>query len=274
MAKLVFAVIIAATILLTGTIMTSLDFIQTAEALKGQGVKSSVYGSKTKNLICGDRLCSEIPGGIESFKQEMKQKATVEKITPYTKSTTSMPKKITPSYKMKQYIQAEPTMQIKSGTITSEKDPGIGHEMHQLAVILSPSDKVYKGILTYSASENIQLVALHGPLDEDDDKGQPVWTPDGDTKFALTLVDPENKMGTWMFTGNALALHTFNTDPFTVSYSIVTMDGGMGDSVMSKRAHGEYCNCAGDCSCDESGVCTCSGQDGPCMCGPNCTCGP
>jgi len=107
-----------------------------------------------------------------------------------------------------------------TGTMESMQDPGIGHESHQIAILLPPSEDVYTGFLGYSASEPIQLVALHGPLAEGEDAGQPIWTTDGETKFALTLVDPETNMGTWMFSGNALAVHTMNTDPFTVSYSV------------------------------------------------------
>ena len=163
-------------------------------------------------------------------------------------------------------------MKAHSGTMQSETDPGKGHEQHQLAVLLPPSSDAYAGMLTYSASENVQLVALHGPLTDDEVMGQTIWTPNGKIKFALTLVDQQNKMGTWMFTGNALAVHTFSTDPFDITYSIVTM-GGDSASVHEKRSHGATCNCAADCTCDKDGVCTCSGESGPCMCGPNCNCG-
>jgi len=158
-------------------------------------------------------------------------------------------------------------MKTESGTMTSSQDPGLGHENHQLALLLPPSDDLYKGMLTYSASQNIQLVVLHGPLAEGEDMGQPIWTPDGETKFALTLVDPQNKAGSWMFAGNALAVHAMNSDPFTVSYSThyakVSNNSGMSGT----------CYCADDCSCDADGMCTCSGEPGACMCGPNCTCG-
>ena len=109
---------------------------------------------------------------------------------------------------------------VLSNTMESLPDPGIGHESHQIAILLPPSDKVYSGALTYTASEPIQLISLHGPLAEGEDAGQPIWTTDDETKFALTFVDPETNMGTWMFSGNALAVHTMNTDPFTVSYSV------------------------------------------------------
>ncbi|WP_245871610.1 hypothetical protein [Candidatus Nitrosotenuis aquarius] len=110
-----------------------------------------------------------------------------------------------------------------SKTVTSTKDPGVGHEAHQLALVLPPSDKGYSGILTYSASENIQLVALHGPLKAGEDKGQPIWS-DGKNKFALTFVDPANAAGSWQFSANAVAIHTKNTTPFTVSYSVATVN--------------------------------------------------
>ena len=116
-------------------------------------------------------------------------------------------------------VFAEP-MKEASGTITSMVDPGVGHESHQLSILLAPSENVYSGTLTYSASEPIQLVSLHGPLAEGEDMGQAIWTPDGDTKFALTFVDPGNSMGTWEFSGNALAVHTMNTEPMTTSYSV------------------------------------------------------
>ena len=138
---------------------------------------------------------------------------------------------------MEQPVMEEPLMEekphtwkVSTGTIDSMIDPGIGHETHQLAIILPPSENVYKGILTFDASEPIQLVALHGPLAEGETSGQPIWTPDGETKFALTLV-PSTAMGTWVFTGNALAVHTMNPVGFTVSYSVSYMEEEMSDTV-------------------------------------------
>ena len=86
-------------------------------------------------------------------------------------------------------------------------------------MLLAPSSDVYSGILSYSASENIQLVTLRGPISADE-KPAKTWTPDGETIFALTFVDPKNAMGSWEFEGNALAVHTMNTNQFTVSYSV------------------------------------------------------
>ena len=66
-----------------------------------------------------------------------------------------------------------------------------------------------------------RLAAAHGPLGSGEDAGQAIWTPDGETKFALTFVDNESSMGTWASAGNALAVHTMNEEQFTISYSVV-----------------------------------------------------
>jgi len=175
------------------------------------------------------------------------------------------------------YKKSGHVMKEVSGTMQSATDPGKGHEQHQLAVLLPPSDKMYKGILSYSASENVQLVALHGPLDEGQDMGQTIWTPDGDTKFALTLVNPEDKMGTWMFTGNALAVHTFSEDPFAITYSIATMSSVAEEYKMMHGTGGCNCSADGTCSCGEGCACGTEGcncsADGTCTCGTGCACG-
>ena len=108
-----------------------------------------------------------------------------------------------------------------SGTITSVQDPGQGHEAHQIAVILPPTDKIYVGKVTFSASEPVQYLTIHGPLAEGESRGQPIWSPMGDTTYALTFIDNGEKSGGWFFAGNALALHTKTTNPFTATYSVV-----------------------------------------------------
>ena len=131
--------------------------------------------------------------------------------------------------------QETPTKTLKAGweRATSVTDPGVGHEAHQLAIILAPSDKVYSGTLQYDASEPIQLVTLTGPLKDGEDKGQATWTPDGKTKFALTFVDPKNAAGEWKFAGNALAVHTMKTTPFTVDYKVDYKENPISTTVMT-----------------------------------------
>ena len=64
---------------------------------------------------------------------------------------------------------------------------------------------------------------FHGLLSPEEDKGQKIWSPDnGKTKYALVSVDPGNNMGDFAFSGNGLAIVSFQDVPFTVSYAIVT----------------------------------------------------
>ena len=243
--KLFFTAFFTISILLLGAMAGPLDMVQSAEALKGQGVPTSQYGSATKGIVCGDKLCSEVKEDVK--KKEVKKETTPEvkkETTPEVKKEqVKTEKKESEKQKLADKKMSEqsryeelslPPRTIKTGTITSTQDPGIGHENHQLAILLPPSEKVYRGMLTYSASEDVQLVVLHGPLKPGEDKGQAIWTPDGETKYALTFVPVNNMAGTWHFAGNALAVHTMNEDPFSISYTLAYRERTLSDTVKSE----------------------------------------
>jgi hypothetical protein len=120
-----------------------------------------------------------------------------------------------------QFVDAKSLKKIHfTQTISSSQDPGKGHEIHQLAIILSPNEgTLYDGSLTYTASEPVQVAILHEILNEQV-KGQPTWTVDGKTIYALSLIEPEMTSGTLEFTGAALALHSAKLNPFTVTASV------------------------------------------------------
>ena len=105
-------------------------------------------------------------------------------------------------------------------TLTSLQDPGQGHDSHQLSLILSPSEgTIYDGSLTFTASEPVQIVVLH-EINENDAKGQPIWTIDGKKIYGLSLIDKGTKSDSFEFTGAALALHTANSQEFTATVSV------------------------------------------------------
>lgn len=104
--------------------------------------------------------------------------------------------------------------------LISETDPGLGHENHQLAVIIPISDKEYTGTLYYSASEPVQLVSLRGPLESGEEKGKLIWTSDGKINYELIMINEYSTTGQWNFVGNALAVHTFKSSSFVVDYKI------------------------------------------------------
>lgn len=76
------AVVFSIAILLTVTVVASIDLSQTADAVKAKGTTTQKYGSATKSQVCGDRLCSEIPSEermtqkMESPKKQMKMNET------------------------------------------------------------------------------------------------------------------------------------------------------------------------------------------------------
>jgi hypothetical protein len=120
-----------------------------------------------------------------------------------------------------QFANAGSTKKIHfTHTITSSQDPGIGHEGHQLAMILSPNQgTLYDGSMTFSSSEPVQIVVLH-EINESDAKGQPTWSIDGKTIYGLSLIDTGKKADSFEFTGAALALHSPNSKEFTTTVSV------------------------------------------------------
>jgi len=122
-----------------------------------------------------------------------------------------------------QFVDANSRKKIHfTQTITSLQDPGQGHEGHQLSLILSPSEgTIYDGSLTFTASEPVQIVVLH-EINENDAKGQPTWTIDGNKIYGLSLIDRGTTSDSFEFTGAALALHSPNSQEFT---STVSVDG-------------------------------------------------
>jgi len=224
MTKTILSVLFLTSIMMTAVIAASMDLFASADAIKYTGLTTHHTPSKK---VCGDQLCSQVgksapvkPSNVTKTTTEPTPTPPVTKPTPPETKPTPPPM-TTPSTDVTAMNMTAHQWISTTKTITSSQDPGMGHETHQLAIILPPSDKTYSGVLTYSASEEVQLVALHGPLAEGTDNGQATWTPDGTTKYALTFIDPQTSMGSWEFAGNAIAVHTKNTTPFTVSYSVV-----------------------------------------------------
>ena len=243
-------------ILFAGTTM-AFELLPQAEALKSKGNPSNQYGSATARTVCGGSLCSEYPGGYDQW---VKDQGKSSKIGESAAAPAPAPKAEAPAMeKKKEEVKTEkketekqkiedkkmaekqryeelslPPRTIVTNTLTSMQDPGLGHESHQLAIILPPSEKVYRGMLTYTASEPLQLVALHGPLGPDEDKGQKTWSPDGETKFALTFIPRDEAAGTWHFAGNAIAVHTMNEEPFTISYTAAYRERDLSSIVKSE----------------------------------------
>src|SRR3990172_4744695 len=77
------------------TMALTTNYIIEADAEKGQGVPSNSYGSKNKGIVCGDRLCSEIPGGKDAIKNEKPVPSTTPKSSMTSKSEKMEDKSMT-----------------------------------------------------------------------------------------------------------------------------------------------------------------------------------
>ena len=120
-----------------------------------------------------------------------------------------------------QYVDAGSTKKVHfTQTFSSSQDPGLGHENHQLAVILSPNEgTIYDGSMTFTSSEFVKVVVLH-EINSNDVQGQDTWTVNENTIYGLSLIDPEKKSGSFEFTGAGVGLHSPNSKEFTTTVSV------------------------------------------------------
>ena len=85
--KSVFSVTFMIAILATMTVVSGVEMMPEAEAFKkGQGVYNPKYGSATKGIVCGDRLCSEIANTKSSSGMSYPQKNSSSSVVTYTGS--------------------------------------------------------------------------------------------------------------------------------------------------------------------------------------------
>jgi hypothetical protein len=127
---------------------------------------------------------------------------------------------------------------IQQGTVSSSEIPLPGFEGQQRATILplSPDGTIYSGVLTYTATEPVNVVVLHvqnlneterGILnDTEDGEFGPLVTAalDNQTSLALTIITPTYgdspaPSASIPFAGNAVWLHTAEA-PFAATYAL------------------------------------------------------
>ena len=134
-----------------------------------------------------------------------------------------------------QYVDAGSTKKVHfTQTITSSQDPGLGHENHQLALILSPNvGTIYDGSMTFTSSESVKVIVLH-EINKNDVQGQDTWTVNENTIYGLSLIDPEKKSGSFEFTGAGLALHS-DSKEFTVTVSVDGWIRGQPTQVLEQK---------------------------------------
>lgn len=103
-------------------------------------------------------------------------------------------------------------------TISSTPDPGVGQTGNQFVLLLSPNQgSIYDGSVTFTATIPVEFVVLHELL-KSDEKGQPTWSVDGNTVYAMSVIEPPSRANSFEFTGAAVAFRS--KTPFTVTASV------------------------------------------------------
>jgi len=135
-----------------------------------------------------------------------------------------------------QYVDAGSTKKVHfTQTITSSQDLALGHENHQLALILSPNEgTIYDGSMTFTSSELVKVIVLH-EISQNDVHGQDTWSVNKNTIYGLSLIDPEKKSGSFEFTGAGLGLHSINSKEFTTTVSVDGWIRGQPTEVLSQK---------------------------------------
>lgn len=128
-------------------------------------------------------------------------------------------------------VKPQGRMFVAQKTGISAPDPLPGHSMHQLVMVVPPraDGKIWDGDVSWTSSQPVEVVILHmyNSTGVDDKHGEPLNAalPDGSgNKVAITLFKvPSNTpapSGYTHFIGTALAFHTLDGKPFTVTYSV------------------------------------------------------
>jgi plastocyanin len=144
-----------------------------------------------------------------------------------------------PVTQQQQQQEEEEVTIIRQGTVTSSQDPLLGHEEHQMATILPfrQDGAIYEGILTYTATEPVEVVILNIQIlneteqqvlnaTEDDGEFGTLLTSqlDNQTSLAISYITPEYgdspaPSASISIAGNAVWLHTLSGEPFAATFA-------------------------------------------------------
>lgn len=129
---------------------------------------------------------------------------------------------------------------VQQGMATSSPDPLPGHESHESVTILRLRDDnaVYSGRITFTTTQPVEVQILHRDMTANSTAGLPVipdefgklamiQLPDDNGRVMITNVVPkftEGATGTSFaasvpFSGNAVALHNLEGEPFFATYT-------------------------------------------------------
>ena len=153
------------------TVALTTNFVNDADATKAQGKSTTQYGHKTIGIVCGDRLCSEIPGGRAAFdagtvpveEEEIKEtEVTLEETMAVTAETIEE--------EMMEEITEEPMEEVAPGSVLRLSRANVPAiiPLHQgfyngdsvYFIVTDSSDQKHADIVTEQQGWKVELAPL------------------------------------------------------------------------------------------------------------------
>ncbi|HET6517698.1 MAG TPA: hypothetical protein VFG25_05715 [Nitrosopumilaceae archaeon] len=149
--------------------------VEDADAAKSQGknapdrVGAKSYGSANKSVVCGDRLCSEYPGGYEQFKKDKGQSAKIgeraeePEVTPKT-APAPAPKTETKTETMTEKETEKPGSKLRLSRANVPAEIPLHKGWYDGAavffIITDSSDETHAKLITENQGWKVELAPL------------------------------------------------------------------------------------------------------------------
>ncbi len=143
------------------TVALTTNLVNDADAIKAQGKSTNQYGSKTASIVCGDRLCSEIPGGRAAFEAGTVPVEEEEEVTP---------EEVTPEEVTPEEVMEEPMEEVAPGSVLRLSRANVPAiiPLHQgfyngdsvYFIVTDASDQKHADIVTEQQGWKVELAPL------------------------------------------------------------------------------------------------------------------
>jgi len=150
------------------TVALTTNLVIDADALKAKGKSTDQYGSRTANIVCGDRLCSEIVGGRAAYEAEKVPVEEEEEVTPEEVTPEEVtPEEVTPEEVTPEEVTTEEAAPGSVLRLSRANVPAI-IPLHQgfyngdsvYFIVTDSSDQKHADIVTEQQGWKVELAPL------------------------------------------------------------------------------------------------------------------
>jgi len=150
------------------TVALTTNLVNDADALKAQGKKTDQYGIKTANIVCGDRLCSEIVGGRAAYEAEEvpveeEEEVTPEEVTPEEVTPEEVtPEEVTPEEVTTEEVAPGSVLRLSRANVPAiiPLHQGFYNGDSVYFIVTDSSDQKHADIVTEQQGWKVELAPL------------------------------------------------------------------------------------------------------------------